>query len=55
MNSTKGDWTKFPILIIQDLPTPIKETGFSPNLWVAMKYFRKKTAFWKPAQFARYL
>ena len=55
MNCQKGDRTKFHILIIQDLPTPTKETGFSPNLWVAMKYFRKKPGFWEPAQFARYL
>ena len=45
MNCKKGDRTKFPILIIQNLQTPTKETGFSPNLWVAMKYFRKKPGF----------
>jgi hypothetical protein len=48
MNYQKGDRTKFRILIIQDLPTPTKETGFLPNLWVAMKYFRKKPGFWEP-------
>ncbi|WP_377474030.1 MAG: hypothetical protein P2A85_16925 [Microcoleus anatoxicus] len=54
MNCKKGDRTKFRIFI-QDLPTPTKETGFLLNLWVAMKYFRKKPGFWESAQFARYL